>query len=845
MSYMTKQNKVGLLCATMLSAALFAAPAHAAEAAADTAETTANTETSTIDEIVVSATRRDLTITKSPVNIAAMGAAQLQNERVNDVKDLGAFTPGLTIPPSGPRGSGSIIMRGLTAGGAGVSGSNFDNSLGTYLGDVPLYLDFKMIDIERVETLLGPQGTLYGLGTLAGAMRYIPGRPDTSEFSGSVHGRLYDVAESRGAGYVGDVTLNIPLIPDLLAFRTATGYYYDPGFIDYPYVLKEHGVSLAQPGDANNPLGTPEQQAENFQRFNDVNYEKTITTRNQLGLTLPGFDAYLTYVYQRTKTAGNQSNTNGVFGEGKYENASRLLEPSDRKSQLISLEMQLDIGGVMDLVSATAFTQTDNASQGDQTDLLLDLNYGYQLLPEFTVLSDSDNSRKQVNQELRLVSTHGGPFSWVLGGFYNKMDYIANGREFMPGWKDFQNNRTRNNANWYAYDAVNNPTGWTPAQSEARIITRDDDLEYISFNDTTTKEYAVFGELTFRPIEPWQITVGGRYFTYDTSVTGGQDAPMSRGGIARMPDGSTVIHPDKITSASNSDDGFVYKINTSYEFNPDWMAYATYSTGYRMGGVNRVAPCPADIEPGAQNVCALPHEQSYGPDKVKNHEIGVRAKLFGGLVQTNLSAFLVKWNGIHVGSSTFYGSSGITKNGGTAESKGIDFSFNARVSSAFSLRGNYSYLDAKLTSDVEQLLKPKKGTTAWGDGTVYAGDRLSGSSKHSGAISAMYTMPVGDNDLTLNWTTTYTGDRLSRIGNRAGGETIPAYTLHRAAATLKTPNNWDLTLFANNIFNKYAITGVSSDLSRDNMIVDGVVARYHGYGVLQPRVVGVEGRYNF
>ena len=234
----------------------------------------------------MTATRRSLSLSDVPINISAIGADQIKEQRLNDIRDLGAFTPGVTITDTGPRASGTIVMRGLSADDSSTFADNSNNAIGTYLGEVPLYLDFKLIDLKRVEVLLGPQGTLYGLGTLAGAIRYIPERPDASAMSGYGHARLYSVKESGNPGYVLDGAINVPIIKDVLAFRSAIGYYSDPGFIDYPFAVKTIGVSDPQPGPSTNPLGSAAAQQANFTRLYDVNYEKTFTTRNQLGLTL-------------------------------------------------------------------------------------------------------------------------------------------------------------------------------------------------------------------------------------------------------------------------------------------------------------------------------------------------------------------------------------------------------------------------------------------------------------------------------------------------------------------------------------------------------------------------------
>ncbi|MDE8653586.1 TonB-dependent receptor [Novosphingobium album (ex Liu et al. 2023)] len=816
MTKSARKLKLGLLCATMLTTSLATAPAYAQ------AEPAAEADAGD-DVIIVSATRRATSIMDTPINISAIGGETLQDERLDDVKDLGAFTPGLTVTDTGPRGSASIVMRGLSADGTGTAGSNYDNAIGTYLGEVPLYLDFKLIDIARVETLLGPQGTLYGLGTLAGAIRYIPERPDPTQVSGSVHGRVYDVAHSSGVGYVGDATVNLPIIRDVLAFRTASGYYYDPGFIDYPFIVAEPGVSIAQPGGVTNPLGTPEQQNANFSPKKDLNWEKTITTRNQLGLTLPTFKAYLTYAFQQTKSGGRQANGYGVLGEGKYEAPWRYAEPSKRQSHLLSLEMEAQLGEIMQAVWTSAYTKTKNHTIGDVTDLLLDLDYDYELFPAFAGFTTGDNTRKQFNQEIRLVSTHGGPFSWVLGGFYNEMKYHADSIERLPGFAEF----------------AASPQGNVIYGNYYNGLVRPDGAEYVSFTDSKTEEMAAFGELTFRPIPAWQITVGGRYFKYDTSITGGSDTPLTKSGRTRMPYPSLEIASSRIRSGKASDDGFVWKLNTSYNFTPDIMAYATYSKGYRIGGVNRVVPCILPINTAEQNLCALPDELSYGPDKVKNMELGVRASLFGGRLNTSLAVFQLNWDGIQLGSSTQYGNIGITANGGKAKSKGVDFTFHAKITDQFTLRGNYSYLDAKLTEDVPGLLSP-----ATGSGDVFSGDRLPGSTKNSGALAAVYTLPVGMNNLVMNWTATYTGGILTSPGARGGGERLPSYVMHRASVTYRT-DAWEVSLFANNIFDKYAITGVGQDLTRYRQINDGIIGRYYSRGVATPRVMGLEGRMKF
>lgn len=826
MSYQ-KKLRLGLLSATILAGIAVAAPAVAQNMLVSEEDAGGGSEPDDArdedqNEIVVTGTRRTGTIQETPINISAIGAEELQSERLDDIRDLGAFTPGITVTDTGPRGSGTIVMRGLSANGTGTTGSNYDDALGTYLGDVPLYLDFKLIDLERVETLLGPQGTLYGLGTLAGAIRYIPQRPDPSQISGYAHGRVYDVAHSSGLGYVADGAINLPIVKDILAFRSATGYYYDPGFIDYPFIVKTPGVSLAQPGTVTNPAGTAEQRAANFNPQSDMNWERTFTTRNQLGVSVPDFNAYLTYAYQKTRTNGRQATGGGVLGEGKYEAPWRYAEPSTRESHLVSLEMAAQLADIVEAVWVTAYTETRNDSTSDVTDLLLDLDYDYELFPAFAGYTHGVNTRKQFNQEIRFVSTHGGPFNWVAGGFYNMMKYRSDSQETLPGFAEF----------------AASPAGSAIYGGYYNGLIRPDGAEYVSFTQSKTEEMAAYGELTFHPIDPWQVTGGIRYFSYDTSIMGGSDTPMTPGGRRRMPYPSVTIDPARVRSGDAQADGVVWKFNTSYEFSRDLMVYGTYSKGYRIGGVNRVVPCIIPL-PAGQNLCALPNELSYEPDETKNMEVGIRAQLFDRRLSLNLSVFNVDWDGIQLSSSTVNGNIGITANGGKARSRGVDFSFNARITDAFTLRGNYSYLDAKLLQDVPELL-----STANGFEDALAGDRLPGSTAHSGAVAATYTAPLGENELRLNWTATYTGDILTTPGARGGGEKLPAYMMHRASVTYST-DLFELSLFGNNLFDKYAITGISNDLTRFRQVNDGVVGRYYAQGVAQPRVIGLEGRVKF
>nr|WP_174291352.1 TonB-dependent receptor [Sphingomonas bacterium] len=766
------------------------------------------------NEIVVTGSRRTTTLQDAPINISAVSAETLAKERIDDVKSLAAFTPGLTVADTGPGSTGQIILRGISTSDTSTFGANLNSAVGVYLGEVPLYLDLKLIDVARVEVLQGPQGTLYGLGTLSGAVRYIPNRPDVDRFSVDLHARGYFESHSTDLGGVGDIAVNIPIWRDHIAFRTVTGYYDNAGFIDYNYLLKQPGVSNPQPvrgtTAAQAGLGNNAQYGANFTRQKDVNFEHTFTTRNQLLLEAnPNIKAYLTYAHQTTDTNGRQANGNGVLGTGKYEFPSRYLEPSHRVSDLYAAEVNVNLFNIAQMVSSTAFTKQTVRRMSDNTDLLLDLDYGYEAFPNFSSYNQSNTTYNQFDQEVRLISSHGGPFSWVLGGFYNNFRSANNYREYVPGYA--------------AYFGIPRP----------------DDLEYISFVNTQTKEKAVYGEGTLHITKAWQVTGGVRYFKYDAFVIGGTDTPLTGGGIRRTPYPLIQFAPSRIKSGSTGSDGTVFKANTSYKFSDSLLGYFTYSTGYRTGNVNRVAPCVLPLPPG-QNVCALPSELQYTPDKTRNMELGVRASLFNRRLQFTVDGFKIDWSDIQVPSQTVNGAVGIIKNGGKALSQGFEFSGSFKVTPNFLLQGTYAYTDAHLTQDVPALVV-SQGITF----PAFAGDRLPGSTKNSASVQGTYSYPLGGgNSVEAIWATTYTGDIYSRVGLRGNGERIPGFVTHRSSLSFVAPK-YDISLFADNIFDKYAVTAISEDISSFNQTRTGVVERYYSRGVLTPRRVGVELRYHY
>ena len=387
--------------------------------------------------VVVTATRIEEPLQQVPMSLAAVTGADIERRAIDDLTELSRWTLGLTVVDQGARGSNVVIVRGLHTDaltGSEQAGNNYNNGVATYLGDIPLAVDLWLHDIERVEVLLGPQGTLYGAGTLAGAVRYLPRSPDTERRTFEIRGDLFTLAHGGAPGSDAGLTVNLPLVPQKLALRGSVDRYADPGFIDYNYLLRTTGVSEPEPD-----LTDPEAVAANLRSEPDANTEETVSARlSLLWNATPNLSALAAYHRQDQRVGARQINHAQSFDTGRYVSAHRFLEPNDRKNELLSLELTWALGAV-ELTSATGYSRFSAHGQRDQTDLLIQ-EFGIAgLLPgafpalaraqaidprvsatdltsqfrSFAAYTRENSREERFNWETRLVSTGDGP--WALG----------------------------------------------------------------------------------------------------------------------------------------------------------------------------------------------------------------------------------------------------------------------------------------------------------------------------------------------------------------------------------------------------------------------------------------------
>ncbi|MGB5330964.1 MAG: TonB-dependent receptor, partial [Woeseiaceae bacterium] len=715
-----------------------------------------------VEEIVVTATRRAESVQDIPVNISAVGGTQIEQQGFDDLSEMASYVPGINVVDQGGRDGNRIIVRGLNA--EPISNSfgqeNGGGTVATYVGEIPLYVDLRLNDLERVEVLLGPQGTLYGAGTMGGAIRYIPKKPDFDGTYFEVRADAFTYSEGDGVSSDIGFTFNLP-VSEQFAIRGSVDRYDDNGFIDYPFIVQQPGVSEPDPDFAD-----AAERAANFSPVEDANTEEALSGRFAARWSpTDSIDATLTYYFQQTKHGGrNVSGRRGTVPAGEYESPFRVSEPNDRDSDLLALEVIADLG-FAELTSATGFGSVEENGQRDQTDLLITLEYSYELFPTFTAFTFEDEETETFNQELRLVSTGDGPFNWIVGAFYNRNEYDALSSEFTPGYGAFVGPSFRQDLN---------------------------DLEYFEADRTKLTEKALFGEIGYDISDQWSVTLGVRFYDYKFDEANQTEFPYFTTPADFQPYPLSDISNQLQLTRNQAFDGDLFKFNTSYEFEDGNLAYFTFSQGYRVGASNGGEPCPDIFVPGPQGLCLLAPGQQFGPnpediaeinereffpDTVDNFEIGMKTTWLEGDLTVNGSVFFIDWKDPQVASVSVNAGTNITVNAGAAETKGFDVAANWQMNDQFNLRGNFSYTKAELTAAVPSLIRtisPPGFATSFEDGQ--AGDRLPGSPETQFSLFGSYTHAMsGGNMIVVDGGYAWQDDVLSLAGARGNSLTLDSY----------------------------------------------------------------------
>ncbi|MDC7676708.1 TonB-dependent receptor [Asticcacaulis machinosus] len=754
-----------------------------------------------VTEVIVTATRRATSVQKVPYNISVIGASDLSTKGITEIAELGRAMPGLSVRDVGSRDDASIILRGLSVDPLRASTLGDNGSVATYINDTPVTNQPKIFDIERVEVLRGPQGTLYGSGSLGGAIRYIVADPKM-KYEASAGGKVYQINEADDVSYEVNGMINMPLVEDKLAVRVAAQYLDDSGFTDYPFVITgpKTDLDFEQRTTARaSLLWTPTETFEATLSYYTDNSKSGGRTGGNPGFSLPPGASYPAFSYP--------ANAGKVLGD--YDIGLRFEEPYSMHYQLTALEMKYDLG-FADLISSTSYTKKTGLGHRDQTDLLLGLGFGYENYPDFRAFTTEVDDFEAAVQELRLVSSDGGSFDYVAGLYYANEGTWGTSSEYTPGFTQFIG------------------------------ATRTDDLEYFAKSDVLYSEWAAFGELTWHINDQWQITGGARAFKLIEKSTECTALPLYED-----PNSSVVNCPDSVGKTEVEDT--IYKLNTSYQWTPDVMVYGTFSQGFRRGGVNL-------LPSGGQFVGIVESQRQYAPDTVDNYEVGVRSQWFDRKLTVNAALFNINWQDVQL-SSLAPGNLPIIANAGEANSKGVELETLWKATDALTLSFGYAYTNAEISEDYVKA--DDNGTPAdFTDDTVISdfrdGTSLPGTPEQQISLAADYTLPFTDYGLmTLHADYSYSsGITTSAEPYRCAVYQEPVqpcasanqnanldYAELKGFSQTNLSFGWEpmdtvgVKLFVNNVFDEYAYVAQQGEATY------GLQGKF--FIPIRPRVIGV------
>ena len=482
-----------------------------------------------MEEIIVTASKREQTLNEFSGSVTAISSGALDFS--SGIHDIARLVPGFAVLDTGPRDSSSLIIRGLRVEEVGENDLGGDGgSVASYVDNIPLqgyFLPpaFGLKDLERVEVLRGPQGTLYGNASIGGLVRYITAKPDLTKSSLTASMKVSQTKESDDLNYDTDLVINAPLINDTLGVRLMLGKTENQGFIDNPYLL----------GGAQK----------------DINDDETEQARvSVLWQATDEFSLAGSYHYQKNEVGDRQA-TNESFTGDKYTVASRYRQPMEGELELLSLDADYDFQWASLTVSASRY-EYENNKAADQTDLYTlfdpDGEFYFQY-EDFSAINASNVTVDKDNLEVRLVSPDTQAFRWLVGAFYSTDDADLIRADIVPGFADFL--------------GVNRP----------------DDIDLFELQTEDLKERSVYGELAYDLTSKWEVLVGARSFRYEDEFTACYVFPLFIEG--------TDLPLDCVEN-NDDHDGTLGKFSTKYQFTPEQNIYFTIAEGYRRGGANPI-----------------------------------------------------------------------------------------------------------------------------------------------------------------------------------------------------------------------------------------------------------------
>jgi iron complex outermembrane receptor protein len=735
--------------------------------------------------------------------VAAQSEQVMRAHGVQNVEDLSRTVASFTVQNLGP-GQSQVAIRGISAGQIVRDQPGVKEQVGVYLDESVISLslftpDLDLFDLNRVEVLRGPQGTLFGSGSLSGTVRYITNQPKTDKFEGTVEATLSKV---QGGDVGGDLkgTVNIP-VSDMAALRITAYASEFPGFIDaiQPDGSVKHDVNDGYRRGVRAALLI--KPSENFSITPRVLYQK---------IDVDGFNRVDIF----NILANEFTTTRPRYQLGGLKQFTQLKEKFTDEFLLGDLTLQYDADGVR-FTSISTYTDRDLLVRRDATALTGSITGGSIGLPPavYTINSPLDDTTKlkTFTQEARVSSTGEGPVQWVLGGFYEhiKRDYAQD--LFVQGFSA----------------ATGIPTASDVAPT---------DHLYYSLVPYKQSQYAAFGEATWSVTDRLDVTGGLRYAHYKETRT------LTFDGIFAD---KTIRVPGKTTANSWAPRAIVaYKATDDVTFN------AQVSKGFRLGGINDPLNRPLCTASDIATFGSL-SKPSFKNETVWNYEGGMKARLGGGKGSLTLAGFYADISNLQATIDAGSCSSRVIANVPSAKSQGFDAELAYRLTDNWDIAATASYNDAKLTSSI----KDAAGNPIQG---LRSGNRLPTVPKFQASFSVGYEREVSSTGLTAfsNLTWAHVGNRYTQVSDQendpatanlfrnVGNTTVaqlsfplklPAYDIVNLRIGVRG-EGWEAAAFVNNLGDERARLAIDRER--------GLRARY-GFLTNPPRTYGATLRKSF
>ena len=768
---------------------------------------TYSTSWAAIEEIVVTATKRALAIQEVPFSINAQTQEDIRRIGATNFEDLARNVAGLAVQNLGP-GQSQVGIRGVSAGQIVRDQPGVKEQVGVYMDESVVSLslftpDFDLYDLNRLETLRGPQGTLFGSGSIGGTVRYITNQPNADAFEAELELDFNSILQGSNGGHI-KAMVNAPLDNGgaLRAVLYSTEY---GGYID------AYGENGAYNADVNTGSRDGARIAITFSPSDNL----TITPR---------------LIYQEIDADGyNRQEVFNLFAN-PYTTTRTPRTFKNREQHLMREEGYSDTTKLIDVVIEAGFDGYDltfvgSSMEGDivvsrdatalTSSVWIDIGYpDAQALIPSNLIDTTD--LEQDTAELRFSSNTDGQLQWLFGVFYSdtQRDYAQR----LPTPNSAAGTDALLGAGTSAAVANGFPNLDSPFNS---------DLPY------DIEQTALFGEATYDVNDKLQMTFGGRYYNTD------EVRVITTGGLFANGDAGQVNE----TSSS----GFTPRVLAKYNLNENTTLNAQISQGFRLGGVNDPLNTPVC---SAQDLAIFGGYQDYGDETLWNYEVGVKSTLGNGAT-LNAAAFYADMEDLQVTLDAGSCSSRITFNVPEAKSSGVEIEYTSQLTDNL----EFSFAASVINAEFKSTVMDATGSVLGG---LESGNRLASVPEVQLATTATYLFPLDRGDGFISATVHYIGDRITQPGDQRPGEgnfasglafggasgadvtsldlILASYTILNFRAGVTIDNGWEAAIYMNNATDENA--NLSFDRER------GGRARL-GFRTNQPRTIGVTVRRSF